>query len=124
MIAADTSSLVAYFADDAGRDLESLSAAFSAEQLVIPPLVLSELLSAPNLTTKLSRLFQAIPRIAIQKNYWERVGHLRRKLLSLDVKARMADTMIAQSCLDHDVPLITRDQDFRHFEQYAGLRLF
>jgi predicted nucleic acid-binding protein len=37
-------------------------------------------------------------------------------------KAKLADTLIAQSCLDHDVPLITRDGDFRHFVA-LGLRV-
>jgi predicted nucleic acid-binding protein len=34
----------------------------------------------------------------------------------------LADTLIAQACLDHEVPLVTRDPDFRHFRT-AGLRL-
>jgi len=32
-------------------------------------------------------------------------------------------TLIAQSCIDHHVPLITRDGDFRPFARYAGLTL-
>jgi predicted nucleic acid-binding protein len=36
--------------------------------------------------------------------------------------ALASDTLIAQTCIDHDVPLITRDQDFRHFVS-AGLTL-
>ncbi len=42
-----------------------------------------------------------------------------------EVKApaqRMADALIAQSCLDHDVALVTRDRDFRNFARAAGLR--
>lgn len=31
--------------------------------------------------------------------------------------------LIAQSCLDHDLPLVTRDSDFRHFVRLAGVRL-
>jgi predicted nucleic acid-binding protein len=30
--------------------------------------------------------------------------------------------LIAQSCLDHDIPLITYDHDFRHFVR-VGLKL-
>lgn len=37
-------------------------------------------------------------------------------------KAKLADTLIAQACLDHRVPLVTRDLDFRHFAA-AGLVL-
>lgn len=32
------------------------------------------------------------------------------------------EVIIAQSCLDHDIPLITYDLDFRHFIP-AGLKL-
>jgi len=35
----------------------------------------------------------------------------------------LADTLIAQSCIDHDVRLVTRDDDFRHFVRLGGLRL-
>jgi hypothetical protein len=35
---------------------------------------------------------------------------------------QLADTRIAQSGVDHDVPLVTRDGDFRPFKT-AGLRL-
>ena len=34
----------------------------------------------------------------------------------------LADTLIAQCCMDSDVPLITVDADFRHFVS-RGLRL-
>jgi hypothetical protein len=32
------------------------------------------------------------------------------------------DERASQSCIDHDIPLITYDHDFRHFVQ-AGLKL-
>jgi len=47
----------------------------------------------------------------------------RAKLLARKLRAPMADTLICQSCLDHNVPLLTRDTDFRHFVQHAGLKL-
>jgi predicted nucleic acid-binding protein len=31
--------------------------------------------------------------------------------------------LIAQSCIDHDVALITRDADFRHYAAEGGLKL-
>jgi predicted nucleic acid-binding protein len=50
-------------------------------------------------------------------------GALRVRLLRRGLKARIADTLIAQSCIDHDVALLTRDRDFRNFAAQAGLRL-
>jgi predicted nucleic acid-binding protein len=37
--------------------------------------------------------------------------------------ARLLDALIAQSCIDHDVMLIARDDDFRHFAKHCGLKL-
>ena len=55
--------------------------------------------------------------------YWRRAGLLRARVLSAKRRARLADTLIAQSCLDHDVPLLTRDEDYRNFARVGGLRL-
>jgi predicted nucleic acid-binding protein len=35
----------------------------------------------------------------------------------------LGDALVAQSCIDEDVPLLTRDRDFRAFAQAAGLNL-
>ena len=55
--------------------------------------------------------------------YWARIGDTRAALIGRRLKAPLADTMIAQACIDHDVALITRDHDFRHFAEHCGLRL-
>jgi hypothetical protein len=44
-------------------------------------------------------------------------------LLLKGLKARLADALIAQCCIDADVPLIARDSDFRHFKRWCGLKL-
>ena len=44
-------------------------------------------------------------------------------LLAKGLRANILDTLIAQSCIDHNVALITRDTGFRHFAKYSGLRL-
>jgi predicted nucleic acid-binding protein len=38
-------------------------------------------------------------------------------------QSRLADSLIAQNCVDAGVSLITRDRDFRAFAQTAGLHL-
>jgi len=37
-------------------------------------------------------------------------------------KAKLADVLFAQSCLDHRLPLVTFDRDFRHYTR-SGLVL-
>jgi len=86
------------------------------------PPVVAELLSKPK-NADAYRLVQKLALVEIQPGYWERVGFNRAHLLSKGLKAKLADALIAQCCIDADVPLITRDSDYRHFAQWCGLRL-
>jgi hypothetical protein len=79
----------------------------------------SELLSDPAPRPAVAELLAALPRLDIIYGYWPRAGGLRRSLLKRSVRARLADTLIAQSCLDHRVPLVTADRDFRHFLKHG-----
>jgi predicted nucleic acid-binding protein len=64
-----------------------------------------------------------LPLLESDPAFWERAGRLRAKLISRRHRARFADTLIAQSCIDHDVRLVTRDEDFRHFARIRRLCL-
>jgi predicted nucleic acid-binding protein len=61
--------------------------------------------------------------LPVTEGYWERVGALRAEVIAGRRKARLADALIAQSCLDNRVPLVTRDADFRHFARVRDLEL-
>ena len=121
-IAADTSSLVAFLAGETGPDVERIDAALGAEELKLPPPVLSELLSKPRRTQIESALLR-VPLIDLTEGFWKRAGETRAALLAKGYKAAMSDVLIAQACIDADVPLIVRDSDYRHFAQWCGLKL-
>ena len=123
MIALETSSVIAYLSGEAGADVNVVEAALSLHQGIFPPVVVTELLSDPTLELQTIKFLEDVPRLEIRAGYWERAGELRARLLRRGLKAHLADTLIAQCCLDHDVGLVTRDQDFRHFARHAGLRL-
>ncbi|PJB33579.1 MAG: hypothetical protein CO107_15405, partial [Deltaproteobacteria bacterium CG_4_9_14_3_um_filter_51_14] len=59
----------------------------------------------------------------LEEGIWERAGALRAKILAHGLKSRLADALIAQVCIDHRCPLITRDRDFRHYARWGGLQL-
>lgn len=123
MIAVDTSSMIAYLAGHAGADTDAADQAIAHKSAILPPVVLTELLSAPNMDADIRQTLVSLPTLDVMDGYWERAGLLRGLLMARGLKARLADALIAQSCLDHDVPLITRDHDFRHFTRHAALRL-
>jgi predicted nucleic acid-binding protein len=123
MIAADTSTWVAYFEGASEYDAELLRQALSDKQAVMAPVVLSELLSDPKLPSEVAAGLADLPLIQTTAGYWQRAGLLRAKVLSRGRRARLGDALVAQSCIDEDVPLLTRDRDFRAFAQAAGLNL-
>jgi hypothetical protein len=123
VIAVDSSSMIAFFAGESGTDRAAVRSALALHQAVFPPVVVTELLSASNLSDELALVVRSVPRLQILNGYWERAGDLRARLLNRGLKAALADTLIAQSCIDHGVALVTRDRDFRNFVRHAGLRL-
>lgn len=124
MIAADTSVLIDYFQGKNNVQTDKLDGVFTHHLLVLPPAVLVEILSDPFLPKRFVNTIEELPLLELTENYWQRAGINRSKLISKKLKARLADTLIAQSCIDHKVSLITRDTDFKHFVKYCGLMLF
>ena len=123
MIAADTSSMIAFFEGQPGDDTDLIQSALDHQQLALPPVVLSELLSDPAIPHPVRSLLAGLPILDVEAGFWERAGLLRAAVLRQKKKARVADALIAQSCLDQSTPLVTRDRDFRHFAAAAKLPL-
>ena len=121
MIAADTSTWIAFFQGDEGPDVDLLDLALRDQQVVMPPVVLTELLSDPKLLPDVANTLSEVPLLEIGDGYWRRAGGLRARALGARRKARLGDALIAQSCLDRGIPLVTRDRDFKAFA--AGLDL-
>jgi len=123
LIAADTSTWIAFIQGDIGEDVQLLDAALEDRRVLMAPAVLAEILSDAKLPAAIAGALSDIPLIDISDGYWERVGRLRAKVLAHGRRARLGDALIAQSCLDRRIPLLTRDRDFRAFADAAGLKL-
>jgi predicted nucleic acid-binding protein len=90
---------------------------------ILPPMVVTEILSDPELLEETIRAIDGIPLIPLAGGFWTRAGLLRSKVIAGGHKAKVADALIAQCCLDHNLPLVTNDGHFRHFTPH-GLQLF
>jgi len=123
MIAADTSTWIAFLEGDSGQDVQLLDRALADHQVWMIPVVLTELLSDPGLAPGVAETLAEVPVIEIEPGYWQRAGTLRAKVLSKSRKARLGDALIAQTCIDRGVALLTRDKDFRTFADAARLNL-
>jgi predicted nucleic acid-binding protein len=123
VIAADTSTWVAFLEGNSGEDVQLLDRALEDRHVVMVPVVLTELLSDAELPSDVAETISEVPLIEVASGYWQRAGALRAKVLAKRRKARLGDALIAQSCIDQGVPLITRDRDFRAFAEAAKLDL-
>lgn len=124
MIAVDTSALICFFEGTEPRVSDLTANALSEKRAVLPPVVLTEILSEPTLKSEVRELLSALPLIRPRADYWKNAGLLRAKILARGFKARVADALIAQSCIDEGLTLLTQDKDFRHFEKYGLKVLF
>lgn len=122
MIAADSSSLRRYFDGRRGLDVDGVLLAIDQNDLIVSPVVIAELLSDPALPLRYAEKIFALRVLELRAGYWFRSGELRANTLRNGYKAKLSDVLIAQSCIDHDIALITNDADFRHFV-HAGLKL-
>lgn len=123
MIAADTSSWIAFLEGSGGEDVRLLDRALEDRHVVMVPVVLTELLSDARLPPDVAETISEVPLLEVASGYWQRAGALRAKVLATRRKVRLGDALIAQSCIDQGIPLITRDRDFRAFAVAANLNL-
>jgi predicted nucleic acid-binding protein len=114
--------VIAYLAGDRGADVEFLDKLLQRRVVVLAPVIIAELLSDPGLPQEAEKLITSLPQLTVGEGYWLRAGKLRAQLTRRGYAARLADTLIAQSCLDHKVPLLTRDKGFQRFAR-SGLKL-
>jgi predicted nucleic acid-binding protein len=123
MAAVDSSTLIAFIQGDRGPDVELFEASLATADIVLPPVVVSEVLSEPQLPARHRAAILALPMLELSAGYWLRAAETRAILLRRKLRARLPDALIAQACIDNDVALINRDSDFRHFARYCGLKL-
>jgi predicted nucleic acid-binding protein len=122
LIALDSSAFARFFDDPSAAENAKVAKAIHSGDVVLPPPVVTELLSNPRLPDAFAAFVLATPVLPLHDDYWARTGRLRADVLRRSLRAGLADCLIAQSCIDNDVPLITYDRDFRHVE-VAGLKL-
>jgi len=123
VIALDSSIAIPWFD---GRDFpesQRVRQLAGLRQLVMPGVTLVEVLCGRAAPPTLFGLLAHFPVLPVTDGHWARAGALRQKVLRLERKARLGDTLIAQACIDAGVPLLTRDLDFQVFAEVGGLVL-
>src|SRR3989442_12847979 len=98
MIAADNSTLVAFLEGGGGEDTQLLDRALEDRQVVMGPVVLTELLSDSKLPSGVAETLSDVPLLEIASDYWRSAGELRAKVLAKRRSARLGDALIGHTC--------------------------
>ncbi len=124
MIALDSSALAAHLRGDDTSVAATVAMVLAERQACVPPVVLTEILSDLQVPAGIMALIAALPVLETTEGYWQRAGELRSRVIAAGRRARLIRyALISQSCLDHDVSLVTADQNFRHYADVGNLRV-
>jgi predicted nucleic acid-binding protein len=109
-----------------GETIRSVEDAMSEGTGVLPPLVVSELISgaqSADAHRAIGELLQEAPLHDTPLQHWIAVGELRRRLRSKGLVVSTPDAHIAQCALDRNAILLTRDAIFRRMARHIPLRV-
>jgi predicted nucleic acid-binding protein len=123
LIAVDTSVLVDWLDQRMTAQAKRVATFAQSGEGVVAAVTITELLSDPHGNRGLGPALVAFPVLPVLDGYWERAGLLRAKVRQAGRKAALSDALIAQACIDSDVPLLTSDADFEAFALLGGLKL-
>jgi predicted nucleic acid-binding protein len=123
MIAVDASVFISLLEGERDEKVETLDRLLLEGLAVLAPSTITELYSDPREGAHARNTVSGIDILPTQAGFWERTGLLRAKIRRTGAKAGLGDCLLAQACLDADIPLLTRDRDFAAFARIAGLKL-
>src|SRR4051812_27125674 len=115
MIALDSSVMISFLNGDGGPEVERLAGLLAEDLIVLPPSTVTELLSDPRGGAQTHAAISGLDVVPLTDGYWERAGWLRAAVRRTGAKAALGDALIAQSCLDAGLALLTRDKNFEAF---------
>jgi predicted nucleic acid-binding protein len=123
LIVADSSVLIPWAEGQLNAKTDFMQFHVEQQTLRIAPVSVTELLSARELRPEIRLMAETLNVLEIEDGYWSRAGILRGRCLAAGRRARLADALIAQACLDAGLPLLTEDRDFDIFVEIGGLKL-
>ena len=123
MICVDTSVIIPWLEGDDYPETARLDELLTAGQACVAPVTITELMSDVRGAPAIGDMLLSFRVLDVADGYWERAGALRAALRRLKRKAPLGDALIAQACLDAQVPLLTRDADFGVYAKLFGLEL-
>ena len=119
----DTSVWVEFFR---GMPLPVLETALEQGMVVLAPIVVAELLSAPispRERTKLADMLADLPLHDTPFDHWRAVGELRARLARRGLTVSTPDAHVAQCAIDRAASVWSRDQVFERIAATGEIRI-
>jgi predicted nucleic acid-binding protein len=110
----------------AGVKFQSVDDAVNDDLAVIPPLVITELVTGASTPAKREAIGEILQDVLVHETpleHWIDVGTLRQLLGHKGINATVPDAHVAQYALDLDAILLTRDSIFADIAKHTALRL-
>ena len=123
VLVVDSSSWISYFKGDPQGDLDL---GLKEGRVFLPPVVAAELLSArlrPAERASLVDFLTELPLCEGSFEHWVKVGELRASLAKKGLNISTPDAHVAQSAIDLDGYLLTKDAVFKKIASATALRL-
>lgn len=127
MILVDSSVWIDYFSGNGSPETDFLDGVLGVRAVAIGDLILAEVLqgfrrdkdykTAKRLLEELTMLELLGKKMAIKSA--DNFRKLRKKGLTI---RKTADVIIASYCIEHEMPLLFTDKDFKPFVEHLGLR--
>ena len=73
--------MIAFLGGDSGSDVNAVEDALNAQALILPPVVLTEILSDPKPPKQVVNTLLGLSMLDILPGYWERAGNTRAEIL-------------------------------------------
>ena len=122
-VVVDTSVWIEFFA---GHPVPSVEEALAEGSVVLPPLVVSELLSGARNSgdrEAILSVLEDLPLHETPREHWMRVGDLRRALKGKGLSVSTPDAHIAQCAIERQAVLVSRDSVFAGIARVSSLRI-
>ena len=120
----DTSAWIDYFRGRDSRERAMVRRLIQSGEAVIVGIVYAELLRETRSESEVSNLeadLDALPFLDTDRNSWKQTGELMSELQKQGNAIPFQDAVIAALALQHDMPVLTRDQ---HFSRVDGVNLY
>ena len=88
MIAVDSSTLIAFIQGEPGSDVDAFDRGLASGDIMLPPPVITEILSDPSLPAGHRRLIISLPVMELLAGYWARAADTRRAIIAKKLRAR------------------------------------